>query len=63
MIYLTIPDMACSACSDTITQVISTLDERVTVETNLTTKKVTVDTSCSETEIKDAIASAGYTPT
>ena len=63
MIKLTVPDMACSACSETITQAILALDQQAKVEANLTTKEVTVDTHCSETAIKTAIASAGYTPT
>lgn len=63
MINLTVPDMACSACSETITQAILALDQQANIEANLTTKQVTVDTRCSETEIKTAIAAAGYTPT
>lgn len=63
MFCLTIPDMACSACADTIQQAIATLDTQATIEANLETKEVQVSTHCSEAEIKQAISSAGYTPT
>lgn len=61
-IQLTVPDMACSACSDTITKAIQTIDPDAQVIADLKTKLVKIDTSASETAIKSAITTAGYTP-
>jgi copper chaperone len=60
---VTVPDMACSACSDTITKAIQTIDPNAKVNADPKTKLVSVDTLASETEIEQAITSAGYTVT
>jgi len=60
-LQLTVPDMACSACSNTITKAIQALDPSAKVNADLKTKVVSVDTLASPTEIKQAIAAAGYT--
>ncbi|MDX2240363.1 MAG: heavy-metal-associated domain-containing protein [Leptolyngbyaceae cyanobacterium bins.302] len=57
----TVPNMACSACSDTITQAVMAIDPHATVQADLKTKRVTVETQTHETAIKQAIAAAGYT--
>lgn len=57
----TIPDMACSACSDTITKAIQAVDAGATVQTDVKTKRVNVDTEAAEADIRRAIADAGYT--
>lgn len=62
-LQLTVPDMACSACSETITKAIQTIDPSAEVNADPKTKIVNVDTLASETEIKQAIVSAGYTIT
>lgn len=62
MIQLKVPDMACEACAKTITQAILALDDRAAVKTDTTTKQVIVDTQASATDIKNAIADAGYHP-
>lgn len=62
-LQLTVPNMACSACGDTITQAIRALDPNATVKADPKTKLVNVETQASETEIKAAITSAGYTVT
>ena len=53
--------MACSACVKTITQAIATLDPAAKVEADSKTKRVNIETQKSETEVKQAIAAAGYT--
>jgi copper chaperone len=58
---VTVPNMACSACSDTITKAIQTIDPSAKVNADPKTKLVSVDTLASETEIKQAITTAGYT--
>lgn len=57
---LKVPSMACSACSDTITKAIKTVDANAVVQADTKTKLVNVETEKPETEIREAIASAGY---
>jgi copper chaperone len=62
-LQLTVPDMACSACSDTITQAIQAIDATATVQADTQTKLVTIETQVAEPEIKQVITKAGYTVT
>lgn len=57
----TVPNMACSACGDTITKAIQALDPSALVQTDPKTKQVRVDTSTAEPAVKQAITDAGYT--
>ncbi|PZU95649.1 MAG: copper resistance protein CopZ [Leptolyngbya sp.] len=58
---LTVPNLACSACVDTVTQAIQAIDAAAQVNADPKTKQVNVTTAASEAEIKQAIAAAGYT--
>ncbi|MGG6293281.1 heavy-metal-associated domain-containing protein [Leptolyngbya sp. AN02str] len=60
-VQFTVPDMACSACSDTITKALKSLDPNANVTADPKTKLVTVDTQQSETAVKEAVTAAGYT--
>lgn len=60
-LQLTVPNMACSACSDTITKAIQMIDPTATVQADPKTKLVNIETQVSETDIKQAITTAGYT--
>jgi copper chaperone len=60
-LQLTVPNMACSACGDTITEAIKAIDSNATVQADPKTKQVSVETQQSETAVKKAIADAGYT--
>jgi copper chaperone len=60
-LQFTVPNMACSACGDKITQAIKALDAAATVQTDPKTKIVQVETSAAETAVRDAISAAGYT--
>lgn len=60
-LQLTVPNMACSACSDTITKAIKAIDPNATVQADPKTKQVNVETQAAETAIKQAITDAGYT--
>lgn len=60
-LQLTVPNMACSACSDTITKAIQAIDPTATVQADTKTKQVNVETQAAETAIKQAIIDAGYT--
>lgn len=59
-LQLKVPSMACSACADTITKAVKTIDADATVQADPKTKVVNVETQASEAAIKDAIAAAGY---
>jgi copper chaperone len=60
-LQLTVPNMACSACADTITTAIQSIDPTATVTADPKTKLVSVKTQVSEASIKQVIADAGYT--
>lgn len=60
-LQLTVPNMACSICNDTITKAIQAIDPTVTVQADTKTKQVNVETQAAETAIKQAIVDAGYT--
>jgi copper chaperone len=59
-LQLTVPKMACSACVNTITKAIKTVDPNATVQAEPKTKLVIVETQASQTAITEAIAAAGY---
>lgn len=62
-IELTVPNMACSACSDTITQAIQAIDPTATVQADPKTKVVVIETQTPEATVKEAIVAAGYSVT
>jgi copper chaperone len=59
-LQLKVPDIACSACVDTVTKAVKSVDPTAQVEADPKTKLVRVETQQSETAIKAAIAHAGY---
>ena len=61
VIQLTVPNMACSACGNTITKAIKAIDPTATVQADPKTKQVSIETQTTETNIKQAITDAGYT--
>ena len=60
-LQLKVPNMACSACSDTITKAVQAIDPGATVQADTKTKLVEIDTQAPETAIREAIVTAGYT--
>lgn len=58
---LTVPDLACSACVETVTKAIHGVDADAQVAADPKTKQVSVETAAPEADIKGAIANAGYT--
>jgi copper chaperone len=62
-IELTVPNMACSACSDTITQAVQAIDPTATVQADTKTKLVVIETQTPEATVKAAIVAAGYSVT
>ncbi len=59
-IQLKVPDIACSACVNTVTKAIKSVDANATVEADTKTKIVKVQSQQSEDKIKEIIAKAGY---
>lgn len=59
-LQLKVPKMACSACVNTITKAVKTIDTNATVQADPKTKIVSVETQAPETAIKKAIAAVGY---
>ncbi|MBE9037788.1 heavy-metal-associated domain-containing protein [aff. Roholtiella sp. LEGE 12411] len=57
---LTVPNMACSACANTITKALQAVDANANVQADPTTKLVSVETQASEAVIKEALTAAGY---
>ncbi|MGG6264349.1 heavy-metal-associated domain-containing protein [Leptolyngbya sp. AN03gr2] len=60
-LQFTVPNMACSACSETITSAIKAIDPTATVSADPKTKQVNVETQASENRVKEAVTNAGYT--
>jgi copper chaperone len=60
-LQFTVPNMACSACGDTITQAIKAIDPNAQVKADPKTKLVDIETQAAEADIKQAITTAGYT--
>ncbi len=57
----TVPNLACSACVETVTKAIQTVDATAQVNADPKTKQVNVTTEASEAIIQQAIIDAGYT--
>jgi copper chaperone len=58
---ITVPDMACGACADSITKAVQSLDPAAKVETDLDSKEVKISSSINELSLTQAIQKAGYT--
>ncbi|MBD2560643.1 MULTISPECIES: heavy-metal-associated domain-containing protein [Nostoc] len=59
-LQLTVPKLACSACANTITKAIQSIDSTATVQADTKTKIVSIETQAPETKIKEVIAARGY---
>lgn len=62
MIELTISDMTCGGCIASITRVVKGLDPDATVEANVETKHVSINSPLETDAVVAAIANAGYHP-
>lgn len=60
-ITLKVPSIACNVCAETITKAIKNEQPSAQVNVDVTGKIVTVETDAPETQIKNAIISAGHT--
>lgn len=57
---LRVPDIACSACVNAVTDAIKSVDSTATVEADPKTKIVNVQTQQPSDKIKQILADAGY---
>lgn len=57
----TVPNLACSACVETVTEAVCVVDGTAQVSADPKTKQVTIVTEASEASMRDAIVAAGYT--
>lgn len=57
---LKVPNIACSACVDTVNKAIKSVDANATVEADTKNKIVNVQSQQSEAKIKEIIAEVGY---
>ncbi|KAB8330736.1 heavy-metal-associated domain-containing protein [Scytonema tolypothrichoides VB-61278] len=62
-LQLKVPNMACSACAETITKAVKAVDPTATVQADPKTKLVSIETQASQTVVKQAITDAGYSVT
>jgi copper chaperone len=60
-LQFTVPNMACSACADTITKAVKAIDPAAQINADPKLKQVNIDTQANETAIREAISGAGYT--
>lgn len=60
-IILKVPSIACNVCAETITKAIKNEQPSAQVNIDVAGKIVTVETDAPETQIKNAIISAGHT--
>ena len=57
----TVPDLACGACVDTITQAIGAIDPKAKVVASPQTKLVQIESDLPVMTLQAAIVKAGYT--
>ena len=62
MIELQVQDMTCGHCVGRVTQAVRAVDDAATVDINLQSKHVSINSSHGAAEFQDAIRAAGYTP-
>ncbi|BCX09723.1 copper chaperone [Fischerella thermalis CCMEE 5330] len=62
-LHLKVPNMACSACVESITKAVKTVDPAAIVQADTKTKLVQIETQAAEVAITEAITAAGYTVT
>ncbi|HEY9693985.1 MAG TPA: heavy-metal-associated domain-containing protein [Oculatellaceae cyanobacterium] len=60
-LQIKVPNMACSACGETITKAVMAITPDATVQADPKTKFVSIEMIASESAITEAIVSAGYT--
>jgi copper chaperone len=60
MIEFKVPDMSCSHCASVITKTVKQVDPQATIEIDLSSHTVKVDSTEDRASLADALAEAGY---
>ncbi|WP_332876416.1 heavy metal translocating P-type ATPase [Massilia sp. S19_KUP03_FR1] len=60
MYQLTVDGMSCAHCTGRVTKAVQAIDQGATVDIDLATRRVTIDSSASVDVLADAIDAAGY---
>ena len=58
---LKVPSIVCSGCLDTVTKAIMEVDRSASVKGNVEAKTLSVETTASDTALKEAITKTGHT--
>ena len=62
MIELKLPTMTCGHCVKTVTQVLHKLDPQATVDIDLASQQVRLQTSATEARVREVLDEEGYAP-
>lgn len=62
MIELNLPDMTCGHCASTVAQMVKFVDAQATVEVDLKTKLVKIQSNEDRADFAEALTEAGYPP-
>jgi copper chaperone len=59
-LQISVPSMVCDGCAGIVTGAITAIDPAATVQVNLGTKLVTIETQASAADVTAAITAAGH---
>jgi copper chaperone len=62
MLKFRVEDMTCGHCASTITNAVREVDGKASIEIDLPTHQVRIESAADAKKIEEAIRDAGYTP-
>ncbi len=62
MIELTLPTMTCGHCVKTVTETVQRVDAKASLQIDLPTHKVQIESALAPQRFADALAEEGYAP-
>ena len=62
LMQINVPTIVCDKCADTITKAIHNVDPDAQVKVDIEAKQVDVETSATETSLREAITTVGHEP-
>ncbi len=60
MYELQVEGMSCGGCANSVRRIVQTIDGKATVEVDLASKTVRIDTAADIEAVKSAVAGAGF---
>lgn len=63
MIEFTLPDVSCGHCVGVVQKAVKSIDAKATVEVDIPTKKVRIESTADKATLANALVAAGYAPT